>query len=81
MNSILKSSNQIPQELRERLDELSNELSQKLENRTRIMIVDLINRISRLDQHGGSEFKNLYSQMLVILNAALRAGHFFYDEI
>ncbi|HMF33399.1 MAG TPA: hypothetical protein VKK79_18380 [Candidatus Lokiarchaeia archaeon] len=73
--------NSINGELQVHFAKLCEEVRQKLPNRDRVMIMDIINHLNGRDHLSDSGFKENYSNLMVALIVALRAGKSYCDEL
>jgi hypothetical protein len=81
MNPELEKGHAVPEDLRSLLGTFRENVEEKLQHKRRVMIIDLINYISCADREEQPELRDAYARLLVVLNIALRAGKFYYDEL
>ncbi len=81
MESQLAKSKAISPDLREFLKILNGEIETKLQHRRKVMLVDFINHINSLNRETYYQNKEVYAKVMVILNVAMKAGKFYFEDL
>ncbi len=81
MEASLTKIKVIPPDLRDLLKTLHGEIEIKLQHRRKVMLVDFINHINCLSRETYYQNKDLYSKLMIILNVAIKAGKFYFEDL
>ncbi len=81
MEALVAKIKAIPPDLRELLKTLHAEIEAKLQHRRKVMLVDFINHINCLSRETYYQNKDLYSKLMIILNVAMKAGKFYFEDL
>ncbi len=68
-------------DLREFLKLLHGEIEAKLQHRRKVMLMDIINHVNRLSREMYDQNKEFYFKIMVIINVAMKAGKFYYEDL
>ncbi len=79
-SQLAKTTNMTP-DLRGFLKILHGEIEAKLQHPRKVMLMDIINHVNRLSREAYDLNKEFYSKLMVIINVAMKAGKFYFEDL